>query len=77
MGIFGVMDHAIGNDDIGNSIGERKAQVVRDSPGAAIPAIGKLDRDTAAVDTDAAETAVGEKSKDSSWTAANIEDKRR
>ena len=74
--IFGVMNHTVGNNDIGNPVREWKAKVVRDNTGAAIPTRRKVDRDAAAVDADAVEPAFDEKSEDSSRTAANIEDER-
>src|ERR1700735_3879807 len=70
-GILGVMNHTIGNDDVGNRIGERKTQVVRDSSGAAIPSGGKRQRNAAAVHPDAAKPALDEKSEDSSRATAD------
>lgn len=74
--ILGVMDHTVGNNDIGNRVREWKAKVVRDSTRAAIPGRGKVDRDAAAVDADAVEAAFDEKSEDSSWATANVKDER-
>jgi hypothetical protein len=70
------MDHTVGNNDIGNRVWEWEAKVVRDSTRAAIPGRGKVDRDAAAVDADAVETAFDEKSEDSSWATANVKDER-
>src|SRR5271155_3896275 len=39
-GILGMMNHSVGYDDVGDCVGERKTQVVRDSSGAAIPLSG-------------------------------------
>src|SRR5271154_1699350 len=74
MGILGMMNHSVGNDDVGNRVGERKTQVVRNSSGAAIPLSGKFQRNPAAVDPDAAKPAIGEKSEDSSRATADVED---
>ncbi len=76
MRILNVVDYAVGNNHVGNFVGQRELQVVRDSTGAAISAPSEPERNAASVDADAAEAAPGEKAKDSSRTAANIEDER-
>ena len=55
--ILGVMNHTVGNNDIGNRVREWKAEVVRDNTGAPTPTRGKVDRDAAAVDANAVEPA--------------------
>ncbi|MFZ3330072.1 MAG: hypothetical protein WA197_05545 [Candidatus Acidiferrales bacterium] len=76
MRIRGVVDYAVGNNDVGNCVGERELQVIRDSTRAAISVPSQPERNAASVDADAAEAALGKKAKDSSRTAANIEDER-
>jgi hypothetical protein len=73
-GILGVMNHAIGNYDVGNSIGERKIQVICDSSRAAIPGGGEFQRNATAVEPDAVKPAFDKESEDPSRATAHVKD---
>src|SRR5580693_4268403 len=70
------MNDAVGDYDFGSGIGEREPQIIADGSGPPVALYRESEGYAAAIEADAANSAPGEKSEDTSWTAADIQHQR-
>src|SRR5580693_244387 len=70
------MNDAVGDYDFGSGIGEREPQIIADGSGPSVALHRESEGYAAAIEADAANSAPGEKSEDTSWTATDIQHQR-
>jgi hypothetical protein len=67
-----MMNHTVRDENVSHSVREREAEVVRHDAAASVPVHREPERDSAAVDADATESAFDEKPEHPSRPTTNI-----